>query len=100
MRCASSGSGTLTRSARPFAVRFDEARADQLLALKDLLGQARLATTLVYLRRRNKQLAMECVRDLSWGSVDGFVLQPNAVEADAGLEPALPSSVTTTKTTA
>ena len=49
MRCASSGSGTLTRSARPFAVRFDEARADQLLALKDLLGQARLATTLVYL---------------------------------------------------
>lgn len=33
------------------------------------------------LRRRNKQLAMEHVRDLSWGSVGGFALQPNAGEA-------------------
>ena len=39
-----------------FAVRFDEAHPDQLLALKDLLGHARLETTLVYLRRRKKQL--------------------------------------------
>jgi integrase len=83
-----------------FAVRFDEAHPDQLLALKDLLGHARLETTLVYLRRRNKQLAMERVRDLSWGSVGGFVLQPNAVEAHTGFEPALPSSMTTTKTPA
>jgi integrase len=56
-----------------FAVRFDEAHPDQLLALKDLLGHARLETALVYLRRRKKQLAMERVRDLSWGSVGGFV---------------------------
>jgi integrase len=81
-----------------FAVRFDEAHPDQLLALKDLLGHARLETTLVYLRRRNKQLAMERVRDLSWGSVGGFVLQPNAVEAHTGFEPALPSSIAATKT--
>jgi integrase/recombinase XerD len=73
-----------------FAVRFDEAHPDQLLALKDLLGHARLETTLVYLRRRKKQLAMERVRDLSWGSVGGFVLQPNAVEAHTGFEPVLP----------
>jgi integrase len=73
-----------------FAVRFDEAHPDQLLALKDLLGHSRLETTLVYLRRRNKQLAMERVRDLSWGSVGGFVLQPNAVEAHTGFEPVLP----------
>jgi integrase len=73
-----------------FAVRFDEAHPDQLLALKDLLGHARLETTLVYLRRRKKQLAMERVRDLSWGSVGGFVLQPYAVEAHTGFEPVLP----------
>jgi len=40
---------------------------------------------------------MERVCDLSWGSVGGFVLQPNAVEAHTGFEPALPSSVTTTQ---
>ncbi|MGH3024013.1 MAG: tyrosine-type recombinase/integrase [Gaiellaceae bacterium] len=73
-----------------FAVRFDEAHPDQLLALKDILGHSRLETTLVYLRRRKKQLAMERVRDLSWGSVGGFVLQPNAVEAHTGFEPVLP----------
>ena len=61
-----------------------------MAALKDLLGHARLETTLVYLRRRKKQLAMERVRDLSWGSVGGFVLQPNAVEAHTGFEPVLP----------
>jgi hypothetical protein len=54
-----------------FAVRFNEAHPDQLLTLKDLLGHARLETTLVYLRRRKKQLAMERVRDLSWGDVGG-----------------------------
>ncbi len=73
-----------------FAVRFDEAHPDQLLALKDLLGHARLETTLVYLRRRKKGLAMERVRELSWGSVGGFVLQPNAGEAHTGFEPVLP----------
>jgi site-specific recombinase XerD len=71
-----------------FAVRFDEAHPDQLLTLKDLLGHARLETTLVYLRRRKKQLAMERVRDLSWGSVGG--LQPNAGEAHTGFEPVPP----------
>lgn len=53
-------------------------------------GHARLETTLVYLRRRKKQLALERVRDLSWGSVGGFVLQPDAVEAHTGFEPVLP----------
>ena len=40
---------------------------------------------------------MERVRDLSWGSVGGFVLQPNAVEAHAGFESALPSSAAATE---
>jgi hypothetical protein len=35
---------------------------------------------------------MERVRDLSWGSVGGFVLQPNAVEAHTGFEPVLPEN--------
>jgi len=48
------------------------------------------STTLVYLRRRKKQLAMERVRDLSWGTVGGFVFPPNAVEAHTGFEPVLP----------
>ena len=68
----------------------NEAHPDQLLTLKDLLGHAPLETTLVYLRRRKKQLAMERLRDLSWWSVGGFVLQPNAVEAHTGFEPVLP----------
>ncbi len=73
-----------------FAVHFDETYPDQLVTLKDLLGHARLETTLVYLRRRKKQLAMERVRGLSWGSAGGFVLQPNAGEAHTGFEPVLP----------
>jgi integrase/recombinase XerD len=73
-----------------FAVHFDETYPDQILTLKDLLGHARLETTLVYLRRRKKQLAMERVRGLSWGSVGGFVLQPHAGEAHTGFEPVLP----------
>ena len=81
---------TLTRFGRPSPFGFDEAHPDQLLALKDLLGHARLETTLVYLRRRKKQLAMERVRDLTWGSVGGFMLQPNAVGAHTGFEPVLP----------
>lgn len=49
-----------------FAVAFDEAHPDQVIALKELLGHARLETTLVYLRRKDKAAAMETVRDLSW----------------------------------
>jgi hypothetical protein len=67
---------TRTHCELPLAVRFDGAHPDQLLTRKDLLGHARLEPTLVYLRRRKKQLAMERVRDLSWSSVGGFVLQP------------------------
>jgi site-specific recombinase XerD len=74
-----------------FAVHFDETYPDQILTLKDLLGHARLETTLVYLRRRKKQLAMERVRGLSWGSAAGFVLHENAEKAHTGFEPVLPA---------
>ena len=45
-----------------FAVQFDEANPDQLIALKELMGHARIETTLVYLRRKDRARAMESVR--------------------------------------
>jgi hypothetical protein len=69
-----------------FAVQFDEAHPDQVIALKELMGR-RIETTLVYLRRKDKAKAMESVRDLSWG-VSGFSSQ--AQEAHTGFEPVPP----------
>jgi hypothetical protein len=55
-----------------FGVQFDE--EDQFIALKELMGHARIETTLVYLRRKDKARAMETVRSLSWGR---FVFPPS-----------------------
>jgi hypothetical protein len=63
-----------------FAVQFDEANPDQLIALKELMGHARIETTLVYLRRKDKARAMEAVRGLSWGGAGHFVF-PSSEEA-------------------
>jgi integrase len=52
-----------------FAVQFDDQHPDKLLTLKDLLGHARLESTQIYLRRRDKAKGMEAVADLSWGPV-------------------------------
>jgi integrase len=71
-----------------FAVQFDEAHPDQVIALKELMGHTRIETTLVYLRRKNKAKAMESVRDLSWGAPSGFSSQ--AQEAHTGFEPVPP----------
>jgi integrase len=60
-----------------FAVQFDESNPDQLIALKELLGHARLETTLVYLRRKDRAKAMESVRGLSWGGAAHFVFPPS-----------------------
>jgi integrase len=49
-----------------FAVLFDEAFPNQPFALKDLMGHERIETTMIYFRRRNRDKAMEVVRDLSW----------------------------------
>ena len=59
-----------------FAVQFDEANPDQLIALKELMGHTCIETTLVYLRRKDKAKAMEVVRTLSWGAGGGFVFPP------------------------
>jgi len=60
-----------------FAVQFDEANPDQLIALKELMGHARIETTLVYLRRKDKARAMETVRGLSWGGAGDFAFPPS-----------------------
>jgi integrase len=70
-----------------FAVQFDEAHPDQVIALKELMGHTRLETTLIYLRRKDKARAMEAVRDLSWGS---NVFPEETEEAHTGFEPVPP----------
>jgi integrase len=70
-----------------FAVQFDDANPDQLIALKELLGHSRIETTLVYLRRKNRAKAMESVRGLSWGGAGHFAFP--ASEAAARKKPPL-----------
>ncbi len=70
-----------------FAVQFDEAHPDQVIALKELMGHTRLETTLIYLRRKDKARAMEVVRDLTWGS---NVFPEETEEAHTGFEPVPP----------
>ena len=80
---------TLTRCARrsPFG---STAHPDQLLALWPTSSATPVSRrrSLRLPPRRKKQLAIERVRDLH-GSVGGFALQPNAVEAHTGFEPVL-----------
>jgi hypothetical protein len=45
------------------------------------MGHARIDQTLVYLRRKNKQKAMEVVRSLSWGGGGSFVFPPSEIAA-------------------
>jgi len=87
-----------------FAVQFDEANPDQLIALKELMGHTRIETTLVYLRRKNRAKAMEAVRSLSWGGAGHFQFPPReeaarkkpplsrgfVAEAHTGFEPVPP----------
>jgi site-specific recombinase XerD len=55
-----------------FAVRFLQAKPDEILALKELMGHRRIETTLIYLRRLERREKMESVRDLAWGENSGF----------------------------
>ena len=69
-----------------FAVKFDEQNPDRVSALKELLGHARIETTMVYLRRKDKAAERETVRSLSWGSV----FPPLRPVPPTGFEPVLP----------
>lgn len=62
------------------------ARRD-LSVMNESFERARIDQTLVYLRRKNKQKAMEVVRTLSWGGGGQFVFPPS--EAAARKKPPL-----------
>lgn len=68
-----------------FAVQFDEQNPGRIWALKELLGHARIETTMIYLRRKDRAKAMEDVRGLSWG---GSVFPSLSGMPPAGFEPA------------
>lgn len=81
-----------------FACFYLERNPDDLVGLKELLGHRSLNTTMIYLRRLNKSVAMERVRDLSWA--DGseaawlsqsppILLAANASMGAGGFEPPL-----------
>lgn len=77
-----------------FAVQFDEQNPREIWALKELLGHARIETTLVYLRRKNKAKAMDSVRGLSWPSAfppstDAKPNEPEPAFENSGLPPPL-----------
>ena len=66
-----------------FAVRFLESHPGEVEALQRLMGHAKMETTQVYLRRLDRERAMERVRDLSWGSPFGV----HTSKARTGFEP-------------
>jgi integrase/recombinase XerC len=66
-----------------FAVQFLETHPGKIESVKELLGHARMETTMVYLRRMNRAKAMDDVRDLSWGGP--FVFSPRS-EKTPGLQ--------------
>ena len=67
-----------------YAVNFLESHPGELEALQALMGHSKIETTQVYLRRLNRDRAMERVRDLSWGA-PRFEALP--VKATSGFEP-------------
>jgi len=66
-----------------FAVKFLETHPGEVEALQRLMGHSKMETTQIYLRRLDRERAMERVRDLSWGSPFASI----AVEARTGFEP-------------
>jgi integrase len=66
-----------------FAVKFLESHPGEVEALQRLMGHSKMETTQIYLRRLDRERAMERVRDLSWGSPFASM----AGEARTGFEP-------------
>jgi site-specific recombinase XerD len=84
-----------------FAVHFDQAHPDHVTTLKDLLGHKRIETTMVYLRRRDRDAGMELVRDVAWTVNDEANGSPQNAEKPfeslpeaekEGFEPSFPES--------
>jgi site-specific recombinase XerC len=66
-----------------FAVRFLESHPGEVEALQRLMGHSKMGMTQIYLRRFDREQAMERVRDLSWGSPFASI----GLKARTGFEP-------------
>jgi integrase/recombinase XerD len=66
-----------------FAVKFLETHPGEVEALQRLMGHSKIETTQIYLRRLDRERAMERVRDLFLGSPFAAI----AAEARSGFEP-------------
>jgi integrase len=66
-----------------FAVRFLETHPGEVEALQRLMGHSKMETTQIYLRRLDRERAMERVRDFSWGAPFGAMGE----KARTGFEP-------------
>jgi hypothetical protein len=64
-------------------VRFLETHPGEVEALQRLMGHSKMETTQIYLRRVDRERAMERVRDLSWGAPFGAMGE----KARTGFEP-------------
>jgi len=65
-----------------FAVRFLETHPGEMEALQRLLGHSKIETTQGYLRRFDRERAMERVKDMSWGAPFGALAEeaPTRIE--------------------
>ena len=70
-------------AARGLCCAFLEISPGKVEALQRLTGHSKMETTQIYLRRLDRERAMERVRDLSWGSPFASI----AGEARTGFEP-------------
>ena len=83
-----------------FAVFFLERNPGELHSLKELLGHRSILTTQIYLRRLNRETAMESVRDLDWSEVpanSGIGMEAELLTEKEGFEPSIPTSLATIK---
>jgi site-specific recombinase XerD len=87
-----------------FAVFFLERNPGELHSLKELLGHRSILTTQIYLRRLNRETAMERVRDLDWGSEvpanSEIGMETSFVTEKEGFEPSMPPSLDQQKASA
>lgn len=68
-----------------FAVRFLETHPGEIEALQRLMGHSKMETTQIYLRRLDRERAMERVRDLSWGAPFGAIAEKGADRIRTGV---------------
>lgn len=76
-----------------FAVNYLTQNPGKIVALQKLMGHRRVETTMVYLRRLDRQEQMESVRTMTWGNpqIADKLLVSSAVAEKEGFEPSIPA---------